>query len=208
MSSDRSHPEKAIGPISPTKVHTGEGVEVVRTYLGMARLDQLIDRPLPAAKPTLERVDACTVPRWRQLYADIGTPWHWHDRDAWPDEQLAEHLARPEVQVFRLVAGSSPSAPAAGAGPNAHDSIGFLELERHADASVEIVYLGLHPSAIGKGIGAWFIAAAVKQAFAHRASRVWLHTCTLDSPAALPNYVARGFTPERTETYTTRIRPS
>jgi len=25
-------------------------------------------------------------------------------------------------------------------------------------------------------------------------SRVWLHTCTLDHPAALPNYLARGMT--------------
>ncbi len=31
--------------------------------------------------------------------------------------------------------------------------------------------------------------------------RVWLHTCTLDHPNALPNYLARGFTPYRTETY-------
>jgi hypothetical protein len=27
---------------------------------------------------------------------------------------------------------------------------------------------------------------------------VWLHTCTLDSPAALPNYLARGFEVVRT----------
>ena len=33
-------------------------------------------------------------------------------------------------------------------------------------------------------------------------TRVWLHTCTLDDPAALPNYVARGFRPCSTEVYT------
>jgi hypothetical protein len=31
------------------------------------------------------------------------------------------------------------------------------------------------------------------------ASRVWLHTCTLDSPRALPAYQARGFVPFRSE---------
>jgi hypothetical protein len=30
---------------------------------------------------------------------------------------------------------------------------------------------------------------------------VWLHTCTLDDPAALPNYRARGFRPYKQETY-------
>lgn len=32
-------------------------------------------------------------------------------------------------------------------------------------------------------------------------SLVWLHTCTLDSAAALPNYLARGFQPTRSEQY-------
>ena len=34
---------------------------------------------------------------------------------------------------------------------------------------------------------------------------MWLHTCTLDSPAALPNYLAGGFDPVRTETYETEL---
>ncbi len=38
---------------------------------------------------------------------------------------------------------------------------------------------------------------------AEGARRVWLHTCTLDHPAALPNYVARGFRPFKTERYVT-----
>jgi hypothetical protein len=32
-----------------------------------------------------------------------------------------------------------------------------------------------------------------------------LHTCTLDSPHALPNYKARGFSPYRTETYIAQV---
>ena len=38
--------------------------------------------------------------------------------------------------------------------------------------------------------------------------RVWLHTCTLDHPAALPNYLHRGFSPTRTESYTATIPPT
>jgi len=32
------------------------------------------------------------------------------------------------------------------------------------------------------------------------ASRVWVHTCTLDHPGALPNYIARGFRVYKEET--------
>ena len=45
------------------------------------------------------------------------------------------------------------------------------------------------------------LTEAARKAFALGASRVWLHTCTLDDPAALPNYEARGFRKTRQETY-------
>jgi len=37
------------------------------------------------------------------------------------------------------------------------------------------------------------LSAAAERAWSLGASRVWLHTCTLDYPIALPNYLARGF---------------
>jgi hypothetical protein len=42
---------------------------------------------------------------------------------------------------------------------------------------------------------------AVQRAWALAPNRVWLHTCTLDHPAALSNYLARGFVPFGEETY-------
>ena len=48
-----------------------------------------------------------------------------------------------------------------------------------------------------------------QEAFALGASRVWLHTCTLDSPRAIPNYKARGFRETgRVEKYVVRRRSS
>ena len=43
---------------------------------------------------------------------------------------------------------------------------------------------------------------ALEIAWSRPVDRVWLHTCSLDDPAALPNYVSRGFRPFREETYT------
>lgn len=43
------------------------------------------------------------------------------------------------------------------------------------------------------------LTRAVQEAWALGGQRVWLHTCTLDSPRALPGYQARGFRPYKTE---------
>ena len=82
---------------------------------------------------------------------------------------------------------------------------GYFELKRHEDGSVEIAYFGLMPHAIGRGLGTLLLTKAVEEAWNLSPTRVWLHTCTLDHPAALPNYVKRGFSPFRTEVYQTTI---
>ena len=66
---------------------------------------------------------------------------------------------------------------------------------------MEIAYFGLAPGAIGLGLGKHLLSCAVRDAWAAGPSRVWVHTCTLDHPHALPNYQTRGFTVYRTETY-------
>jgi hypothetical protein len=75
------------------------------------------------------------------------------------------------------------------------------------DDSVEIAYFGLAPDAIGQGLGKHLLSYAVLDAWGMKPKRVWLHTCTLDHPAALPNYLARGFVPYRTETYRVDSKP-
>ena len=173
----------------------GNGVEVVRTYLGLPSISALTPAPLPRVPVRLDCLAPCPVDRWRGLYAQIGAPWHWHDRDAWDDRRIAQHLARAEVQVFRLGVESGGETVTAG----------FLELERHPDGATEIVYLGIDRAYFGQGLGGWLLTEAVRIAFADGATRVWLHTCTLDGPAALPNYQRRGFRIERTESYQTTL---
>ena len=60
---------------------------------------------------------------------------------------------------------------------------------------VEVAYFGLLPRFIGQGLGGHLLTAAVERAWQRGAKRVWLHTCDLDHPAALPHYQARGFRP-------------
>jgi GNAT superfamily N-acetyltransferase len=127
----------------------------------------------------------CPVPVYRQLYREVGEPWYWHDRLEWSDEKLARHLASPDVGVWELLV--------------AGESAGYFELQRHDDASVEIAYFGLTPTFMDRGLGGALLTRAVEEAFAMDARRVWLHTCTLDSPRALPTYHARGFRAYRTQ---------
>jgi GNAT superfamily N-acetyltransferase len=58
---------------------------------------------------------------------------------------------------------------------------------------------------VGRGLGTLLLTRAVEEAWALGTSRVWLHTSTLDHPAALPNYLKRGFKQVRTEVYQTTI---
>ena len=135
----------------------------------------------------VERMQHCSVPEYRRLYRDVGSMWHWHDRDAWSDDRLASHLARPEVSVHVLrVSG---------------EVAGYFELERHDEGDVELAYFGLIDRFFGRGFGGHLLTDAVDEAWRSGATSVWLHTCTLDHPSALANYRARGFTPFREENY-------
>jgi RimJ/RimL family protein N-acetyltransferase len=159
---------------------------VTRTYL------ELRERPARNAHDwppgiTLALEADCTVALARALYAAVGRPYHWYDRDAWSDERLAATLASPNVEVWVLREAGKP--------------LGYFELARDDDGSVEIVYFGLVATAHGKGLGKRLLDAAIRAAFDSRSTRVWLHTCTLDHPAALPNYEGRGFVRFRTERY-------
>ncbi|MEW5916813.1 MAG: GNAT family N-acetyltransferase [Gemmatimonadota bacterium] len=163
-------------------------VKVTRTYLEMRERPRTSAIDWPAGV-TLQREAPCSVALARALYAAVGRAYHWYDRDAWTDERLATHLSQPNVETWVLRDDSRP--------------IGYFELLREPGGSTEIVYFGLVQDAHGRGLGRRLLEGAIAAGFGEGGSRVWLHTCTLDHPAALPNYQARGFVPFRTERYET-----
>jgi GNAT superfamily N-acetyltransferase len=72
-------------------------------------------------------------------------------------------------------------------------------LVRRSD-EVKLAFFGLRPGFAGRGLGGALLAAVTQRAWAEGAGRVWLHTCSLDSPAALPAYERRGFRGYREDT--------
>ena len=144
----------------------------------------------PVPSGFVVRREPCDVHLYRELYEGVGRDYNWRDRNTWSDEQLQAHLSRPGISIWVLRERGAPR--------------GFFELARHDDGSVEIAYFGLMPAAIGQGLGRALLTSAVDHAWGQvpTPSRVWLHTCTLDHPSAMTNYLTRGFQVTRSETYT------
>lgn len=159
----------------------------VRTYLEMTDRAVLAPAPAPSAEVTLERSDDCPPALWRRLYADVGREYHWVERLRWSDDDIAHYLGDPRLELWILRERGEPA--------------GYFELRGHDDGAVEIAYFGLLPHAIGRGLGKFMLTRAIERAWDRGATRVWLHTSSLDHSSALSNYLARGFSIWKQETY-------
>jgi len=163
-------------------------MEVNRTYLEMRAPAELHAARSSDPLIKVEWQRNCSIELFRYLYREVGQNYFWIDRLSWSDEEITAYLQQPEVTLWLMT--------------YAGETAGYFELKKERDGSTEIAYFGLMPQFIGRGLGKHLLTCAVEQAWADGAKRVWLHTCTDDDPAALPNYIKRGFKPFRTEKYT------
>ncbi len=161
-------------------------VDVTVTYLEMTSPDQLrASRRLPEGIRLVHVHDSHAGRLAGELYRGVGANWHWRDRLDWSDAEWTTAVVRPGVELW-IATDAATESPA-----------GYFELERTGEV-VDIHYFGLLPEFIGRGLGGWMLTRAVEQAWALGPARVTLNTCTLDGEAALPNYLARGFSVVRT----------
>jgi GNAT superfamily N-acetyltransferase len=161
-------------------------VQVTTWFLEMTDPRRL--PPAPEPDPALE-VRQAEVPSpelSRALYVAVGSDWYWTDRLGWSWSRWHDWLARPELETWVAWVRGTPA--------------GFAELERDGDA-VEIASFGLLPAFIGRGLGSRLLDFVIRRAWALGPRRVWVHTCSLDGPAALRTYQGRGLElyDERTE---------
>ena len=146
-------------------------ITVTRTYLQLTHPNEL-NAARTNDRAEIVQVHNCPASFYRYLYAEVGRLYHWTDRLPWTDEEIRAHLARPAITLWLMVVEGAPA--------------GYFELERHADGSTEVAYFGLLQEFLGQGLGKHLLTEAVTRAWQAGASRVWLHTCTLDDPAAFP----------------------
>jgi GNAT superfamily N-acetyltransferase len=157
----------------------------------MTAPDQLRPAKLDDDLLRLARVPVPSVPLAQRLYSEVGDAYHWHDRWKWTSEQWSAWVARPGYGTWIL----------------SYDGelAGFFDLHWDETGACEIELFGLVKRFHGRGFGKHLLTLAVEIAWTIGAERVWLHTCTLDHPSALPNYLARGFVTVRMEEYETEV---
>lgn len=135
--------------------------------------------PAPRGGLTVKHLLAPSVPYYRSLHDAVGKDYHWLSRKKLSDEELAAILHDPRDELYVLHVDGTAA--------------GFADLNRRHPDEIELVQFGLTGEFIGQGLGKWFLQWIIGKAWSYQPHRLWLHTCTLDHPAALPNYEKAGF---------------
>lgn len=164
-----------------TIVAPGEVAAIVTTLEMRERPRAAPLPPLPAPL-SLTRWHRPASARYRALFRRVGAPWLWFSRLVIAEDDLRRVLDDDAVEIFALVDGAGIE-------------VGMLELDFRRAGECEIAYFALVPELTGKGIGRWLMAQALALAWREGVGRVWVHTCTLDHPAALGFYQREGFVP-------------
>lgn len=135
--------------------------------------------PAPCDGLSVLHVVTPTVGEYRELYNAVGREFYWLSRRKLADAALASVIQHPLNELHVLHVAGTPA--------------GFAEFDRRTPNEIELVQFGLTREFIGRGLGKWFLQWTINQAWGYQPRRFWLHTCTLDHPAALPNYLGAGF---------------
>jgi GNAT superfamily N-acetyltransferase len=144
---------------------------------------EMTERPAlpsdPAGGWTLRKQGRPELDWFRDLYRRVGEDWLWFSRAQMSDAELAGIIQSPLMEVFALV-------------HEGRDE-GLLELDFRDAGQCEIVSFGVTSKLVGSGAGRWLMNRTLELAWSRPVRRVWVHTCTLDHPAALAFYQRSGF---------------
>ena len=153
---------------------------IVTIYLEMHSPDQLCPKRCEDRRFRIQEKKEHDWRFNRDFYLAVGEMWSWNDKRVWTDKQWKQYGLAPELRTFAAYYDRSVA--------------GYYELRRDNEGGVEIAYFGLLPQFIGRGLGGALLTSAIEEAWrtSPSVSRVWVHTCNLDHPAALANYQARG----------------
>jgi GNAT superfamily N-acetyltransferase len=166
-------------PVGYSAVPAGHVAAVVTSLEMTSRPPPRPARPFPPGFE-LQPLDR-TVETYRDLYRAVGTEWLWFSRLIMPDDRLRAIIEDPEVEIFAL--------------RDRGRDAGILELDFREPGTCELAFFGLAPDAVGTGVGRTLMNEAIARAWARPITRFWVHTCTLDHPAALDFYRRSGFVP-------------
>ncbi|MCA1532864.1 GNAT family N-acetyltransferase [Bradyrhizobium sp. NBAIM03] len=137
----------------------------------------------PPGAWTLRKVDAPALSWYRDLFRRVGEGWLWFSRARMTDAELAAIIHAPGIEVYALLLDGRDE--------------GLLELDFRERGQCELTYFGVTAGLIGTGAARFLMNRALERAWSRDVRRVWVHTCTLDHPAAVAFYQRSGFRPFR-----------
>ena len=165
--------------------------KIVKNYLEIKSLDELLDKKKPNDKYIVKKVSLDDFQLNKFFYKQIGKNHQWNDRLVWNDKKWIDYVSNTNVFTFVL--------------QDNENIAGFFELIYHKDKSeMEIAYFGLLKDYMDKKLGGYMLTKAIKLSFSYEVKRVWVHTCSLDHNNALKNYLSRGMKIYNTETISTK----
>jgi hypothetical protein len=151
-------------------------------YLEMkAGPDVVIDLPfgfsLTTWKPSVEE--------YLNIYKAVGSNYNWFDRLLMQESKLSTIINDPKTELIIFKYNG--------------EAAGFAECDHSVDSETELVYFGLTSKYTGRKAGYPLLMNVVSEQWKKPINRLWLHTCDLDHPAALPMYQKAGFVVYKTE---------
>lgn len=114
----------------------------------------------------------------------VGLPWKWHTRLAWTFDQWKTYFATTKTETFLAF--------------HEDNIIGYFELVIYENET-ELNYIGILPQHLNKKLGGLLLTEAITKAWKKSPEKVTVHTCELDHPNAIQNYLSRGFSLIKTE---------
>lgn len=158
-----------------------EPISVTVTFLEMKRKPAHYPHAPANVNIALMKTRDMPLHFYRYLTDRVGRKWHWVNILRLADDELAAKIHKPERDIRVLYLDGAPA--------------GFFDINPLSGDETEIAYFGMMEHALGRGVGRWFLGAAIEAAWATGPRQVVVQTCTLDHPAALPLYQKLGFEP-------------
>jgi GNAT superfamily N-acetyltransferase len=120
------------------------------------------------------------------MYRAVGGKWFWTDKLHWSEREWYDYVYRDALTTWGAWLHGAPC--------------GYFELEQRGADRIEIAYLGILEQFSGQGLGKQLLRHALECARTQNPQqRITVNTCSLDHPASLANYLARGLTVYREE---------
>ena len=153
--------------------------KIFRNYLELKSFKDFKEVKKPSEDYSVELVSPKDFQLNKFFYKRIGKNCHWVDRLIWTELDWTKYISDEKLFTYILKIKA--------------EIAGYFELLLNKNTKeVEIAYFGILSEYFGNKLGGYLLSEAIKKSFNLNCQKVLVHTCSLDHPNALLNYISRG----------------